>query len=104
VREELGDFRYEMSAANASIVRFFGRTLRLNELKGIFGAISYWLRQREGIQLPKPSRNAKRNYSLLVKYIERHYDVIVPMFSKVELCDAERNPIPLLDATIQLGS
>jgi hypothetical protein len=47
------------------------------------------------------SRNTKRSWALLIKYIQTHYDVIVPTFSRMSLCGKGKVQLPLLDADIQ---
>jgi hypothetical protein len=46
------------------------------------------------------SRNTKRSFPLLVKYIQTNYDIIIPVLPKMVLCDAHKQPIPLLDAAV----
>ncbi|MDR1032003.1 MAG: hypothetical protein LBL30_02675 [Holosporales bacterium] len=98
VRRELGDFDYQSSRAQQAIIKHFGSTVRLKELKAIVESIRYYLGKKYGIALPKPSRNAKRNMPLLVKYIDEHYDHVVTIFSHISLCDKDKRRIPLLDA------
>jgi hypothetical protein len=98
VCEELDDFDYLHCPAWSAIVETFGAAMRLRELKGFVDAIRTFLQVRSGIELPKLSRNAKRNLGLLVKYINEHYNEIVPVFPYVTLLDGDAQPIPVLDA------
>jgi hypothetical protein len=96
--EELADFDYLHSAAWSAIIDVFGATIRLRELKGVLYAIQAFLRVRSGVELPKVSRNAKRNMGLLVKYINEHYNEVVPVFRHVSLRGGGGQPLPLLNA------
>jgi hypothetical protein len=97
MKEELGDFDYLRSAAYGAIVAQFGITLRLMELKGIIYAIQMWWKLRHGTELPKLSRNTKRSFALLVKYVNDHYNEITPVFPHVSIRNADNQQIPLLD-------
>ncbi|MDR0580587.1 MAG: hypothetical protein LBG04_00510 [Holosporaceae bacterium] len=103
IKKELGDFIFKESAAYAAIVYNFGENLRLKELRYIIESARYFLRERGGIELPELSRNTKRSFPLLVKYINDNYNNIVPLFGSIILTDANRQPIPLLDSGINLG-
>jgi hypothetical protein len=98
VREELGGFDFESCPAWRSITDYFGTNIRLRELKGIIYALTRYIKNQSGLAIPGPSRNAKRNLPLLVKYINDHYSVFVPLFPSVTLCDNNKMPIPFLDA------
>jgi hypothetical protein len=100
VQREIGDFDYQSSPAFKAVLRHYGHTIRLCELKALVYTATFWLHKRRGITLPKLSRNAKRNLALLIKYIQTHYDHIVPVFSMMSLCTQEKVQLPLLDAEI----
>jgi hypothetical protein len=103
VRDELKDFDYKASEAWRAITDHFGVNLRLPELKGIIYGIIQHINNLSGVRLPMPSRNAKRNLPLLVKYVDFHYTMIVPFFRCAKLYDEEWQEIPFLDATIELS-
>jgi hypothetical protein len=98
MRKELGDFDYLRSAAYSAIVAQFGSTLRLMELKGIICAIQVWWKLKHGTELPKLSRNTKRSFPLMVKYVNDHYNEITPVLPHVSVRNANNQQIPLLDA------
>jgi hypothetical protein len=100
VREELGGFDFESCPAWRSVTDYFGTNIRLRELKGIMFALTCHIKGKSGLAIPGPSRNAKRNLPLLVKYINEHYSDFVPLFPSVTLCDDDKTPIPFLDARI----
>ncbi|MDR2646343.1 MAG: hypothetical protein LBC04_04195 [Holosporaceae bacterium] len=97
VKEELGDFDCPKSRALKALQHHFGSNLRLKELKGILLSIICFL-SRKGVILPKPSRNTKRSFPLMIKYIDEHYGEIAPIFPDITLLNADRQPIPFLDA------
>lgn len=98
VQMEIGDFDYLSSQAHAAIIHYFGTTLKLRELKGIVVSIRAFLESKHGIHLPQMSRNTKRSYPLMIKYIQDNLDAIVPVFPVIELLDERRNPVSLCDA------
>jgi hypothetical protein len=98
VHEELGDFAYSKSPAYGLVTECFGSTLRLKELKGIVYFAKDFLETHTGIKLPKISRNAKRSFPLLVKYIQANLDVMRPVLVRIEILDENRLSIPLLDS------
>jgi hypothetical protein len=102
VRDELGDFDYATSVAWKAITDYFGVNLRLRELKGIVFGLIHHIQNLSGVELPMPSRNAKRNLPLLVKYVNTHYAELAPFFRCVRLYDEDWQAIPFLDATIEL--
>ena len=97
VKDELGGFRYERGPAYVALVRNFGTSLRLRELKAIVLALKDVMERRYGYVLPPVSRNTKRIFSLLVKYLQDNYRYFAPMLDKVVLCDADGVPIELPD-------
>jgi hypothetical protein len=100
VKRELNGFNFELCPAWTAITYYFGRGIRLRELKGIVSSITYHLSHQSGMKLPPLSRNTKRSLGLLVKYINNHYTIFVPVFRFVKLCDENKQPIPFLDAGI----
>jgi hypothetical protein len=100
VRRELGSFDWESSPAHVAVLRYYGRTVRMAELRAIVLTATFWIQKSRGIQLTKLSRNAKRSLPLLIKYIQAHYDQIVPTFSRISLCTSDKVDLPLLDADI----
>ena len=97
VKDELGGFKYERCPAYIALVRNFGMSLRLRELKAIVLALKDVLERRYGYVLPPISRNTKRIFSLLVKYLQDNYRYFGPMLDKVVLCDSDGVPIELPD-------
>jgi len=95
--EELGSFDYLSCPAWQTIVKLFGTSLRLRELKGIVYAVRAHVRATRGAELPMPSRNAKRNIPLLVRYINANHEVFAQILPKLALLDDQRRPIPFLD-------
>jgi hypothetical protein len=100
VRAEIGNFDWYSSRAYSAVRRQFGETLRLKELKALIHAAVFYIKQKRGVDLPHMSRNTKRSFPLLVKYIQTNYDIIIPVLPKMVLCDAQKQPIPLLDAAV----
>jgi hypothetical protein len=94
VRSEIGEFDHRRSPALAAVQTHLGSEIQLKELKGIVFSIVYYLRAARGIELPPISRNGKRNFALLIKYIENHYKEIVPVFQKLQLLNENREPLP----------
>jgi hypothetical protein len=99
VKKELDGFAFSQSRAWKAITDHFGSNLRLRELKAMVNSLLIHIRETTGETLPEPSRNAKRSVGLLVKYIESHYDRLVPYFPSIVFCDDNKAPIPYLDAT-----
>jgi hypothetical protein len=92
VRRELGDFAPDNSRAATAIRHAFG-TLKLRELKAVVQVVQDILQRRHGIPLPKLTRTAKRSHQLLVKYINEHYDVMIPVFQSIRLLNRDRQPV-----------
>jgi hypothetical protein len=59
----------------------------MRELKGIVTVVRAWWQVKDGTYLPQLSRNEKRSFALLVKYIDKHYDQIVPLFRHMVLIE-----------------
>jgi hypothetical protein len=97
VRDEIDRFKYSNSAAYFAVKQQFGTTLRFTELKGLVYAAVLYIEKKQGIQLPKMSRNTKRNFPLLIKYVQTHYQLIIPVLPKLSLYDEDRISIPLLE-------
>lgn len=93
VRHELGDFDYLASKGYALVVHCFGDTIRLRELKAVVFTIIHHLQTKYRINMPPLSRNAKRSFPLLIKYITENMDVMEPVFPLISLCDKDKNPI-----------
>jgi hypothetical protein len=90
IREEIGDFDFGSSIALHEMFRLFGPHLRLMELKGIVLAVREFIKLKYAIELPRLTRNAKRSYPLLIKYIEANYNQMMPIMSTVSLCDKNK--------------
>ena len=95
VRHELCGFRYRESPAYAAVLEYFGPDIRLRELKGMIYTAKKHILTKLGVGLPALSRNAKRSFPLLIKYIQDNYDILVPLFPKVWLYDEGRMPVTL---------
>jgi hypothetical protein len=98
VHAEIGTFDYRNSAACAAILEYFGPSVRLRELKGIVFLAPDFLRAQQNVVLPKVPRNAKRNFPLLVRFVDQHLDVLRPVIAHIRLLDDQRVPIKLLDS------
>lgn len=95
IKKDLGGFDVYHSRAFNAVRNTFGRSVRLNELLGIINSIDVYM-QRKGLSgLPRLTRNEKRSFALLIKYIENNYELIVPYFQYITLCDQAGIPIPL---------
>jgi hypothetical protein len=92
VRRELGNFDPDNSRASAAIRDSFGQ-LKIRELKAVVRVVQDVLARRHGISLPPLTRNTKRSHQLLVKYVDEHYDRIVPVFQMITLLNEDRLPI-----------
>jgi hypothetical protein len=104
VRKGLNGFDFQSSPAWRAVTDHFGTNTRLRELKGIVFALIAHIENQSKITLPALSRNEKRNLPLLVKYIDSHFSVLVPLFRCVTLCDENQEVIPFLDATVRQDS
>jgi hypothetical protein len=96
VRQELGDYDHMHAGGWIAVTQAFGGAIRLRELKGLVYGVLHILEVRRGIRLPKMTRNTKRNMGLLIKYIDSHYDYIVPVFRQITLYDIDKQPIPFV--------
>jgi hypothetical protein len=79
VQRDLEDVELGTSPAHQAMQTTFGKTVRVRELKGILNVARAWWQVKDGTYLPQPSRNQKRSFPLLAKYIDDHYDKIVPL-------------------------
>lgn len=95
VKKELGDFDAFRSTTYEYIIKMYGRSVRFTELLGIISSIQFYLQYKENIALPSLSRNEKRSYPLLIKYIERNSENILPYFQYISLCDSSFKKIKL---------
>jgi hypothetical protein len=95
VRRDLEEFELGTSPAYHAVKVAFGTNVRLRELKGIMSVVRAWWQSKDGTYLPQLSRNQKRSFPLLIKYIDHHYDKIVPLFQHAILLDEQR--VPLVD-------
>lgn len=95
VHNEIGSFDYTRSPAYMAILHFFGPTIKLRELKAIISALQLYLKNKSNIVLPPMSRNTKRSYPLLVKYIQDNFAILVPMFPNLTFLDENMQPVPL---------
>jgi hypothetical protein len=98
VEKELGDFNYRDSQAFKTIVEVFGTDVRLKEFKLVLKAARFYVKKRNHIDLPKPSRNTMRSFALMVKYVETHYSILAPFLPHIVLCDDSKNPISVTAA------
>lgn len=95
IRDEIGDFNINESIAYKTIIKYFGRSVRLSEVLGILNSIQIYLQIKTKTTLPLISRNEKRSFQLLMKYIERNSELIFPFFQYISLCDSSFQIIPL---------
>lgn len=95
IKEELGDFNVSESKAYKEIYKKFGRSIRFSELLGILNSINIYLQIKKNISLPHISRNEKRSYPLLIKYIERNGEMIFPYLQYISLCNSSFQKIPV---------
>ena len=95
IKEELGEFDVFNSRAYKEVSQRFGRSIRLSELLGILNSIQIYLQMKQNNPLPQISRNEKRSFPLLIKYIERNSDLIFPLLQYISLCNSSFQKIPL---------
>lgn len=88
VRDEIGDFDITSSKAMTILKTKFGNSLRTTELKGIIYSITDYLEQKK-VYLPKLTRNAKRSFLLLVKYVDDNFEIFKDILPHVTLCDED---------------
>ena len=93
VRHELGNFNYLSSRGYHLVVSLFGDTIRLRELKAVVFTVIHYLQTKYRLNMPPLSRNAKRSFPLLIKYITENYEAMEPVFPLVSLCDKDKKPI-----------
>lgn len=96
IKKELGDFNLFESDAYKRIISQFGKSIRFNELLGIVNSINTYLIIKQRISLPNITRNEKRSFPLLIKYIERNSELIYPYLQYISLCNSSFQKI-LLD-------
>lgn len=95
IKDELGDFDCSQSIAYRQIIDQFGKSVRFSELLGILNSIQMVLQIKKNIALPQISRNEKRSFPLLIKYIERNKELILPYLQYVSLCNSYFQKIQL---------
>lgn len=95
IRKEIGDFNLFDSKAYKIITSNFGKSIRFSELLGIINTINIVLKLKYDQMLPPISRNEKRSFPLLIKYVERNGEIIYPNLKLITLCDSLFHKIPL---------
>lgn len=95
IKEEIGDFNAFESMAYKEVTKHFGKSIRLSEIIGILNSIQTYLLLKKNKSLPPITRNEKRSFPLLMKYIERNYEGIFPYFQYISLCNSSFQKIPL---------
>lgn len=95
IKDELGDFNVYQSDAYIKVVKQFGHSIRFSELLGIINSIQIFLQMKENKTLPHVSRNEKRSFQLLIKYIETNKELIFPYLPYISLCNSSFQKIPL---------
>lgn len=100
VQMEIGDFDYLNSRGYAAIMYYFGTTLKLRELKGILMSAKTFVDKKYGKILPEISRNTKRSYPLMIKYIDDNFDRIVPVFPNMQILDGSQKQLSFADAGV----
>lgn len=95
IKEKIGDFEVYKSTAYKKVTQHFGRSVRLSEILGIINSIQIILQTKKNISLQRISRNEKRSFPLLMKYIERNGEFIYPFFQHMSLCNSSFQKIPL---------
>ncbi|OHT08015.1 hypothetical protein TRFO_23639 [Tritrichomonas foetus] len=92
IKEQLNGFEARTSEAYKIIVRLFGGSVRITELLGVLNSIRFLLTSR-GQVLPPISRNERRSFSLLIKYVQTHLEQLKPLLECTTLCDTHFNDI-----------
>ncbi|OHT09207.1 hypothetical protein TRFO_22049 [Tritrichomonas foetus] len=99
IKTRLNGFESTKSEAYSALTSHFGKSLRLFELIGIVNSLHkyyeikpFLLSQEEVINyvpvtLPKVTRDERRSFPLMVKYIEDNKDKIIPILPFINLCD-----------------
>lgn len=95
IKEKLGDFDVCKSNAYKNVISHFGRSVRLSELLAVLGSIDILLQIKRNISLPKITRDEKRSFPLLIKYIERNSELVLPHLPYISLCDSHFRKISL---------
>lgn len=88
IKEAIGDFDVNNSTAYKKVIQQFGKSVRLSEILGVLNSIHMYLKMKKNIILPPISRNEKRSFPLLMKYIEINGEMIIPYFQYITLCDS----------------
>lgn len=94
IKEALGGFDVYSSRAYKEIIKNYGKSLRLSELLGVINSLDIYLQIKGMKTLPKLTRNDKRSFQLLIKYVETNFDIIQPWLGHVHLCDSNFKRIP----------
>lgn len=95
IKEKLGDFNLFKSDAYQKITKQFDRSIRFSELLGIINSIEIYLKVKFNICIPKITRNEKRSFPLLIKYVENNSEYIYPYLQYISLCNSSFQKIPL---------
>lgn len=95
IKKELGDFDAFSSESFKYIIKKYGRSIRFTELLGIINSIQIYLQYKNDATLPQLSRNEKRSFPLLIKYIEGNKEIIFPYLQFISLCDSSFQKIDL---------
>ena len=98
VKQDLDGFEFKHSVAYSIITQKFGKRLHLAELKGLITITRGYLMETRQVELPPLSRNAKRSFPLLVKYVQDHADYMIPALQRIMLFDEMMRPVVNLDA------
>lgn len=95
IKKELGDFDPFKSKSYAYIYKTYGRSIRFNELLGIINSLQLFFKYKKMKILPLLTRNEKRSFPLLIKYVEKNSELIIPYLQYISLCDSSFQKIPL---------
>ena len=90
-KERLFDFDIAKSQAAKFIFERFGKT-RIEELVAMINLAIDVLMDSE-LSIRALTRDEKRNWPLLVKYVEDHFAVLRPILKKIELTDENGKPV-----------
>lgn len=95
IKDELGDFNMFETESYKTIIKQFGKSIRYNELLGIINSINIYIQLKKNCCLPKVTRNEKRSFPLLIKYIENNRELIIPYLQYIYLCNSSFQKISL---------
>lgn len=95
IKDELGNFNLYNSDAYKTIIKNFGHSIRFSELLGIINSINIILKIKYKTVLPEVTRNEKRSFQLLIKYVERNKELIYPYFQYISLGNSNFQKISL---------